>query len=105
ECLLTDKQQKDKGVTTMDIAKTLIEYGIHPMTVYFPLVVQGAILIEPTETETKASLDHFIEVMKMVAEKTAAGEGEAFHENPVSSPRKRLDEVQAARNPILKWVA
>ena len=105
ECLLTDKLQKDKGVTTMDIAKTLIEYGIHPMTVYFPLVVQGAMLIEPTETETKSSLDHFIDVMKMIAKETAAGKGEAMHDNPVSTPRKRLDEVGAARNPVLKWVA
>ena len=105
ECLLTDKLQKDKGVTTMDIAKTLVEYGIHPMTVYFPLVVQGAMLIEPTETETKASLDHFIEVMKMIAKETTDGNGEALHQNPVSTPRKRLDEVGAARNPILKWVA
>ncbi len=103
ECLLTDKLQKNKGVTTMDIAKTLIEYGIHPMTVYFPLVVQGAMLIEPTETETKASLDHFIAIMKMIAEKTASGESEPFHENPVSTPRKRLDEVKAARHPALKW--
>jgi len=105
ECLLTDALQKDKGVTTMDIAKTLIEYGIHPMTVYFPLVVQGAMLIEPTETETKASLDHFIDVMKMIAEQTGIGNGAPFHENPVSTPRKRLDEVGAARNPVLKWAA
>ena len=105
ECLLTDKLQKDQGVTTNDIAKTLIEYGIHPMTVYFPLVVQGAMLIEPTETETKASLDHFIEVMKMIAKQTAAGQGGEFHNNPVSAPRKRLDEVAAARNPILTWTS
>lgn len=104
ECLLTDKFQKEKGITTMEVAKTLIEYGIHPMTVYFPLVVQGAMLIEPTETETKASLDHFIAVMRMIAEKTAAGDIEALKNNPVSSPRKRLDEVRAARNPVLKWV-
>ncbi len=103
ECLLTDKLQKDKGVTTNDIAKTLIEYGIHPMTVYFPLVVQGAMLIEPTETETKASLDHFIAVMKMIAEETAKGNTQALQNNPVSTPRKRLDEVKAARNPVLKW--
>ncbi len=104
ECLLTDKLQKAQGVTTNDIAKTLIEYGIHPMTVYFPLVVQGAMLIEPTETETKATLDHFIAVMRMIAEKTANGEGEALHENPVSAPRRRLDEVMAARNPVLKYI-
>lgn len=105
ECLLTDKFQKEKGITTMEIAKTLIEFGIHPMTVYFPLVVQGAMLIEPTETETKASLDHFISVMRMIAEKTAKGEAEEFKNYPVSSPRKKLDEVRAARNPVLKWTA
>jgi glycine dehydrogenase subunit 2 len=105
ECLLTDKLQKEKGITTMEVAKTLIEYGIHPMTVYFPLVVQGAMLIEPTETETKASLDHFIDIMKMIAKETAEGNTEAFHNNPVSTPRKRLDEVGAARNPVLKWAS
>ena len=104
ECLLTDKVQKEKGITTMEIAKTLIEHGIHPMTVYFPLVVQGAMLIEPTETETKASLDHFISIMKMIAKKTAEGDVAELQNNPVSTPRKRLDEVQAARNPVLKWM-
>jgi glycine dehydrogenase subunit 2 len=105
ECLLTDKLQKDKGVTTNDIAKTLIEYGIHPMTVYFPLVVQGAMLIEPTETETKASLDQFIAVMKKIAIETEQGNGESFTQNPQSAPRKRLDEVKAARHPVLRAVA
>ena len=75
------------------------------MTVYFPLVVQGAMLIEPTETETKASLDHFIGVMKDIAEKTKAGDIEEFRNYPVSTPRKRLDEVQAARKPVLKWAS
>lgn len=104
ECLLTDKLQKEKGISTNEIAKTLIEYGLHPMTVYFPLVVQGAMLIEPTETEAKPALDHFIAVMKMIAEKTALGEGEAFRQNPQNTPRKKLDEVKAAREPVLKWV-
>jgi len=103
ECLLSDKLQKANGVTTNEIAKTLVEYGIHPMTVYFPLVVQGAMLIEPTETETKASLDHFIAVMKMIAEETAKGEGAKFTEYPISAPRKKLDELKAARQPVLKW--
>ena len=105
ECLLTDKAQKEHGVSTNDIAKTLIEYGIHPMTVYFPLVVQGAMLIEPTETETKASLDNFIRIMKMIAQKAADGEAEELQQNPTSTPRKRLDEVMAARKPVLKWEA
>ena len=63
ECLLTDKIQKAKGLSTFDIAKALIEFGIHPMTVFFPLVVQGAMLIEPTETETRESIDNFINIV------------------------------------------
>jgi glycine dehydrogenase subunit 2 len=103
ECLLTDKLQKAKGVTTHNIAKTLIEYGMHPMTVYFPLVVQGAMLIEPTETETKASIDRFIQVMKMIAIETEKGNGEQFTHNPVSTPRRQLDELTAAKKPKLIW--
>jgi glycine dehydrogenase subunit 2 len=104
EALLTDKIQKESGVTTIDIAKTLIEYGMHPMTIYFPLVVQGAMLIEPTETESKETMDRFIAVMKMIAEKVKAGETEEFHNYPISSPRRRLDEVRAARQPVLKYI-
>jgi len=103
ECLLSDKFQKDKGVTTMDIAKTLIEYGIHPMTVYFPLVVQGAMLIEPTETESKASLDQFVEAVKALAAAARADEGSRFRASPVLAPRRRLDETTAARKPVLRW--
>lgn len=103
ECLLTDRKQKDAHVTTLDIAKTLIEYGFHPMTVYFPLVVQGAMLIEPTETESKDSLDRFITVMKHIAEKANSGAGDILHANPVSTPRRRLDETTAAREPKLNW--
>ncbi|MBN8522110.1 MAG: aminomethyl-transferring glycine dehydrogenase subunit GcvPB [Alphaproteobacteria bacterium] len=103
ECLLTDKIQKEKGVTTLDIAKTLIEYGMHPMTVYFPLVVQGAMLIEPTETESQAELDRFIHVMKMVAQDVTAGRTDTLHTYPVSAPRRRLDEVKAAKEPNLRW--
>ncbi len=105
ECLLTDKNQKDAHVTTLDIAKTLVEYGFHPMTVYFPLVVPGAMLIEPTETESKDSLDRFITVMKHIAEEAENGRGDALHANPVSAPRARLDEVTAAREPKLRWKA
>ncbi len=105
ECLLTDKNQKDAHVTTLDIAKTLVEYGFHPMTVYFPLVVPGAMLIEPTETESKDSLDRFITVMKHIAEEAANGKGDLLHANPVSAPRARLDEVTAAREPKLRWKA
>lgn len=104
ECLLTDKWQKDNGgVTTIDIAKTLVEYGMHPMTVYFPLVYPGTMLIEPTETESRDTLDRFIAVMKMIAQDVKAGEGDKFHTYPLSSPRRRLDEVGAARQPRLRW--
>lgn len=105
ECLLTDKKQKSFNVTTLDIAKALIEYGYHPMTVYFPLVLSGTMLIEPTETESKDAVDRFIETMRQIAQ-DAQNKGEAyFHALPQSSPRKRLDEVKAARNPVLKWKA
>ncbi len=103
ECLLTDKTQKGKGITTMDIAKTLIDHGIHPMTVYFPLVVQGAMLIEPTESEPKETLDEFISIMRRIADEVEAGRGEEYHSAPVKAPRKRLDEVKAAREPKLTW--
>lgn len=103
ECLVTDKKQKESGVTTLDIAKTLCENGYHPMTVYFPLVVPGTMLIEPTETESKESIDRFISVMKGVAQDVASGDTEKFHDYPHSTPRRRLDEVKAARNPVLRW--
>lgn len=103
ECMLTDKGLKEKGVQTLDIAKTLIEHGFHPMTIYFPLVLPGTMLIEPTETESKDSIDRFITVMKSIAEKAEAGESGSLHDNPLSTPRRRLDEVKAARHPVLRW--
>lgn len=105
ECLFTEKYQKEHGVTTLDIAKGLVEYGMHPMTVYFPLVVSGAMLIEPTETESKAALDRFIQVMKKLAADARQGEVEKFHSYPVSTPMRRLDELKAARQPKLKWTS
>ncbi|PZQ44850.1 MAG: aminomethyl-transferring glycine dehydrogenase subunit GcvPB [Micavibrio aeruginosavorus] len=105
ECLLTDKMQKDAGATTLDIAKTLIEHGMHPMTIYFPLVVQGAMLIEPTETESKDSLDRFIRVMKEIAADVASGAVDKLHSYPQAAPARRLDEVKAAREPKLRWKA
>lgn len=104
ECLLTDKLQKAKGVSTLDIAKALIEFGIHPMTIFFPLVVQGAMLIEPTETETKASIDEFIDTMIFIAKEIEGGRGEEFHNYPLSTPRRRLDEVKAAKTPVTTWM-
>lgn len=104
ECLITDKkQQEDGNITTLAIAKALIEYGFHPMTVYFPLVRQGTMLIEPTETESKDAIDRFIVTMKNIAADIRDGKTEQFHEFPVSAPTRRLDEVQAARQPRLRW--
>jgi len=105
ECLLTDKRQKEHGVTTLDIAKGLVEYGYHPMTVYFPLVLPGTMLIEPTETESKDSIDRFISTMKKIAKDAEDGKAEEYHNFPQSTPRKRLNEVKAARNPVLKYQA
>ena len=103
ECLFTEKYQKENGVTTLDIAKGLIEYGMHPMTVYFPLVVHGAMLIEPTETESKNSIDRFITVMKKLAADARNGDVDKFHNYPEAAPTRRLDEVKAAREPKLRW--
>ncbi len=105
ECLLTDKIQKAQGLSTLDIAKALVEYGIHPMTVFFPLVVQGAMLIEPTETETRESIDDFIGTMIFVAGEIKEGRGDKFHNYPISTPRRRLDDVKAAKTPVTTWFA
>ncbi len=104
ECLLNDKIQRQDNLTTFDIAKALIEYGIHPMTVFFPLVVQNAMLIEPTETESKQEIDNFISIMIYIASKIKSGEGEKYKNFPLSTPRARLDEVKAAKNPIVTWM-
>jgi glycine dehydrogenase subunit 2 len=103
EALFDDEFLKDTGVTTLDFAKRLIDEGYHPMTIYFPLVVHGAMLIEPTETESKATLDRFIAVMRKLAEEARAGNAEIFKNAPVLTPRRRLDETQAARKPVLRW--
>ena len=105
ECLFTDKFQKEKGVSTLDIAKALVEYGMHPMTTFFPLVVQGAMLIEPTETEPKQIVDEFINNMIYIAKEVEAGNGERFHNYPLNTPRRRLDEVMAAKRPVTTWFA
>jgi glycine dehydrogenase subunit 2 len=94
----------DKGlpVKTLDIAKRLLDYGIHPFTIYFPLVVHGAMMIEPTETESKETIDRFVGAMKKILKE--AQEDPAFVQGaPYHTPVSRLDEVQAARKPILKW--
>ena len=103
ECLFDDRFLKGTGITTLDIAKALIDEGFHPMTMYFPLVVHGALLIEPTETESKAGLDQFIEALRALAERAKAGDAAYFQGAPRLTPRRRLDETAAARKPVLRW--
>lgn len=103
ECLFDDAFLKDTGVTTLDFAKAMIDEGYHPMTVYFPLVVHGAMLVEPTESESRDSLDAFIATLRALAEAARAGERERFTAAPRLAPRRRLDETLAARKPVLRW--
>jgi glycine dehydrogenase subunit 2 len=91
-----------EGISTLDLAKGLIDEGFHPMTMYFPLVVHGAMLVEPTETESKASLDEFIKALRSVAERAKAGD-QTLKAAPVYAPRRRLDETLAARKPVLTY--
>ena len=90
------------GLSTIDLAKALIDEGFHPMTMYFPLVVHGAMLVEPTETESKASLDQFIMAVRSIAERAKAGD-QSLKAAPVYAPRRRLDETLAARKPVLTY--
>jgi glycine dehydrogenase subunit 2 len=101
EALFSDRGFAE-GFSTLDVAKGLIDEGFHPMTVYFPLVVHGAMLVEPTETESKAGLDRFIASLRSLAERARAGD-ESLHSAPHFAPRRRLDETLAARKPVLVW--
>ena len=94
--------KKEKGVTAMDIAKALLDNGIHPPTMYFPLIVEEALMVEPTETETRETLDHAIEVFRSIYTQ-AQEHPEQMHELPLHTPVRRLDEVGAARNPKLRY--
>ena len=91
------------GVTAMDIAKALLDYGIHPPTMYFPLIVHEALMVEPTETESKETLDEAIEVFRSIYEKAKA-DPQSLHQAPVKTPVRRLDEVTAARKPVLRYI-
>ena len=104
EVVFTDKRQSRKGVHTLDIAKRLIDYGFHPMTIYFPLIVSGAMLIEPTESVGRQELDQFIEAMQSIA-KEAAEDPELVLNAPHRTRIGRLDEAAAARKPVLRWKA
>jgi len=101
ECVFTDKRQQARHVATLDIAKRLMDHGFHPPTIYFPLVVSGAIMIEPTETESRETLDQFIDAMKRIAAE-ARECPECLHESPRLPKVRRLDETMAARKPCLK---
>ena len=103
EVVLSAKSLKrEHGVDALDVAKRLIDYGIHPPTMYFPLIVDEALMIEPTETESRETLDHFIGVMKTIA-REAQESPELLHDAPHDTPNTRLDEARAARRPDLRW--
>ncbi len=103
EALFDDRFLNGTGVSTLDFAKAMIDEGFHPMTMYFPLVVRGALLMEPTETESRETLDQYIATVKGLAEKAARGDVKYFQGAPRLTPRRRLDETKAARDPILRW--
>ena len=110
EALFDDEWLKGTDVTTLDFAKAMIDEGFHPMTMYFPLVVHGAMLIEPTETESKQELDRFIHAMRLLAgaaleTKDGGGDLDRFKGAPFHAPLRRLDETRAARSPVLRWTA
>ena len=96
------KLKKEKGVSALDFAKGLLDHGVHPPTMYFPLIVDEALMVEPTETESKDTLDNVVAIFKEIY-KNARENPEAMHEAPHTTPVRRLDEVGAARNPVLKF--
>jgi glycine dehydrogenase subunit 2 len=103
EALFDDRWLEETGVTTLDFAKAMIDAGFHPMTMYFPLVVHGAMLIEPTETEPRHEIDRFCDTLLMLAAAAKAGDVERFKGAPFQAPVRRLDETLAARRPRLRW--
>ena len=102
ECVFNDKEQLKHGIKTLDISKMLIDHGFHPPTIYFPLIVKGALMVEPTESESKETLDQFIAAMKVIA-KEAEQNPQSFHDAPVLPKVSRPDEARAARKPVLRW--
>jgi glycine dehydrogenase subunit 2 len=102
EFVINGDKQKAKGANTMAMAKRLIDFGIHPPTVYFPLVVHEAMMIEPTETETKQTLDNFIAVMRQIADEVETNL-DIVLTAPHGTPVAKVDEVKAARQPNLRW--
>jgi glycine dehydrogenase subunit 2 len=104
EFVLSGRGLKKYGVKTLDVAKRLLDFGVHAPTVYFPLIVEEAMMIEPTETETLDRLDHFAEAMERIAQE-AAESPDLLHEAPLTTPVSRLDEGRAARELKLHWKA
>ncbi len=102
ECVLTHDLEKRAGVSTLDIAKRLLDFGIHPPTIYFPLVVHGALMIEPTETETRETLDSFVAAMEKIYDE-ALSNPEMVRTAPHTLALSRVDEAHAARRPVLRW--
>ena len=102
ECILTSKKQSQYGIRTLDIAKRLLDYGYHPPTIYFPMIVEEALMIEPTDTESKEILDGFIAVMKKIAQE-AEEDATQIKNAPQTTVVGRLDETMAARKPVVKW--
>ena len=103
EVVFSSKRQTRKHLTVMDLAKRLMDYGFHPPTVAFPLIVQDALMIEPSETESMQELDQFIHAMRCIAEE-ADSDPDLLKQAPHSTRVSRLDEVQAARRPVLRWL-
>ena len=103
EVILSDKNQEKTGARTLDIAKRLIDYGFHPPTIYFPLIVPGALMIEPTETENRDELDRFVDAMLAISRECEENPDEV-KSAPHQAAVRRLDEARAARKPVLRWV-
>ena len=102
EVVFSDHRQAEKGVNTVTFGKRLIDYGFHPYTTAFPLIVHGAMMIEPTETESKRELDQFIEAMISIA-KEVEDDAEFVKKSPHNTRVRKVDEVTAARKPIVRW--
>jgi glycine dehydrogenase subunit 2 len=102
ECVFSGDWQKSKGVSTLDVAKRLLDFGYHPPTIYFPLIVSEALMIEPTECETKETLDEFIGALRQIAEEVER-DPEIVKNAPHTTIISRLDEAQAARKPVLRY--
>jgi len=103
EFVVSAQNQKQKGIRALDIAKKLLDYAFHPPTIYFPLIVPEALMIEPTESESKETPDQFAQALERIVE-MADKNSQAILEAPITTPVTRLDEYSAARNPILRWL-